>query len=72
MDKQSIYIRKKEATETPLQKVYKGGPKAYTKKGLKQKQTSPPDELEKTQNQCYKYDCINKKLKIRKFKIKIQ
>ena len=76
MEKQSIYICQKEAIETPLQKVYRtyteGDQKPIQKKGLKQKQTSPPDELENTQNQCYKYDCINKKFKIRIFKIKIQ
>ena len=46
-----------------IQNLYRGGPKAYKKKGLKQKQTSPPDELENTQNQCYKYDCIIKSLR---------
>ena len=49
-------------------KYTEGDQKPIKKKGLKKKQTSPPDELEKTQNQCYKYDskydCINKKLKI--------
>ena len=46
MDKQSIYIHKKEATikDTPtesIQDVYRGGPKPYINKGSKQKQTSP-------------------------------
>ena len=58
MDKQSIYIHQKEAIETTQQKVYRtyteGDQKPIPKKGSKQKQTSPPDELENTQNASYK------------------
>ena len=69
-----IYLSKRSYRDTPTESIQntEGDQKPIQKKGLKQKQTSPLDELENTQNQCYKYDCINKKFKIRIFKIKIQ
>ena len=59
--RKSFYIRWSAGRSPRVHEVNPGrdpSPKAYTKKGLKQKQTSPLNELENTENQCYKYDSM--------------